>query len=91
MFLSFLKSMQTKSQDAQNPGLWVNGNRQPIQENIPQKKRKIDPDLNGDGQFSKAEQELIAQQLGDPLEDTVPTKAGNTAKKLTKNFFDEHM
>lgn len=91
MFRSFLKSMQTKSQDAQNPGLWVNGNRQPIQENIPQKKRKIDSDLNGDGVFSKAEQELIAQQLGDPLEDTVPTKAENTAKKLTKNFFDEHM
>jgi hypothetical protein len=33
MFLSFLKSMQTKSQDAQNPGLWVNGNRMPVQEN----------------------------------------------------------
>ena len=32
MFLSFLKSMQTKSQDAQNPGLWVNGMRQPIKE-----------------------------------------------------------
>jgi len=32
MFLSFLKSMQTKSQDAQNPGLWVNGNRMPVQE-----------------------------------------------------------
>jgi hypothetical protein len=32
MFLSFLKSMQTKSQDAQNPGLWVNGNRMPMQE-----------------------------------------------------------
>jgi len=32
MFLSFLKSMQNKSQDAQNPGLWVNGNRMPMQE-----------------------------------------------------------
>ena len=91
MFLTHLQGMQNKSQDAQNPGLWVNGMRQPMHENIPQKKRKIDSDLNGDGVFSKAEQELIAQQLGDPLEDTVPTKAENTAKKLTKNFFDEHM
>ena len=32
MFLSFLKSMQTNSQNAQNPGLWVNGNRMPMQE-----------------------------------------------------------
>ena len=32
MFRSFLKSMQTKSQDAQNPGLWVNGNRLPMHE-----------------------------------------------------------
>jgi hypothetical protein len=32
MFLSFLKSMQTKSQGAQNPGLWVNGMRMPVQE-----------------------------------------------------------
>ena len=32
MFRSFLKSMQTKSQDAQNPGLWVNGNRLPVYE-----------------------------------------------------------
>ena len=33
MFLSFLNSMQTNSQNAQNPGLWVNGNRMPVQEN----------------------------------------------------------
>jgi hypothetical protein len=40
MFLSFLNSMQTKSQDAQNPGLWVNGNRMPMQEELA---RKLDP------------------------------------------------
>jgi hypothetical protein len=40
MFRSFLKSMQTKSQDAQNPGLWVNGNRMPMQEELA---RKLDP------------------------------------------------
>ena len=34
MFRSYLKSMQTKSQDAQNPGLWVNGMRQPMQEAV---------------------------------------------------------
>ena len=34
MFLCFLKSMQNKSQDAQNPGLWVNGNRMPMQEGV---------------------------------------------------------
>ena len=33
MFRSYLQGMQTKNQDAQNPGLWVNGMRQPIQEN----------------------------------------------------------
>ena len=32
MFLSFLNSMQTNSQNAQNPGLWVNGNRMPMNE-----------------------------------------------------------
>lgn len=35
MFLSHLQSMQTKSQGAQNPGLWVNGNRMPMHENTP--------------------------------------------------------
>ena len=30
MFLSYLQSMQTNSQNAQNPGLWVNGNRMPM-------------------------------------------------------------
>ena len=34
MFLSFLKSMQTNSQNTQNPGLWVNGNRMPVQESL---------------------------------------------------------
>lgn len=34
MFLSHLQSMQTKSQNAQNPGLWVNGNRMPVQESL---------------------------------------------------------
>ena len=29
LYLSYLQSMQTKSQDAQNPGLWVNGMRPP--------------------------------------------------------------
>jgi hypothetical protein len=45
MFLSFLKSMQTKSQDAQNPGLWVNGNRMPMQEGKGNmdKEKVIDP------------------------------------------------
>ena len=45
MFLSFLNSMQTKSQDAQNPGLWVNGNRMPMHEgkgNL-DKEKVIDP------------------------------------------------
>lgn len=32
MFLSYLQSMQTNSQNAQNPGLWVNGRRMPVQE-----------------------------------------------------------
>ena len=44
MFLSFLKSMQTKSQDAQNPGLWVNGMRQPMHENS-----RLRKDLKNDG------------------------------------------
>jgi len=35
MFLTHLQGMQTKSQDAQNPGLWVNGNRMPMHENTP--------------------------------------------------------
>ena len=45
MFLSFLNSMQTKSQDAQNPGLWVNGNRMPMQEGKGNmdKEKVIDP------------------------------------------------
>ena len=34
MFLSHLQSMQTNSQNAQNPGLWVNGNRMPVQESL---------------------------------------------------------
>ena len=34
MFLSYLQGMQTKSQNAQNPGLWVNGNRMPVQESL---------------------------------------------------------
>jgi hypothetical protein len=38
MFLSHLQSMQTKSQDAQNPGLWVNGMRQSIQETSNQRR-----------------------------------------------------
>ena len=38
MFLSHLQSMQTKSQGAQNPGLWVNGMRQPIQETSNQRR-----------------------------------------------------
>jgi hypothetical protein len=43
MFRSFLKSMQTKSQDAQNPGLWVNGNRMPMQEGKGSMDKVIDP------------------------------------------------
>jgi len=115
MFLTHLQSMQTKSQDAQNPGLWVNGNRMPIQEGkgaptgsspegfdraraasfyklrLGKNRPAGAQDLNSDGVLSKAERELITQQLGDDLEDTTPTKAEITAKKLTKNFFDEHM
>jgi hypothetical protein len=56
MFLSFLKSMQTKSQGAQNPGLWVNGMRQPIQENEKRAQKMID--WNNNGVISKAENEL---------------------------------
>tara|TARA_R110002126_G_scaffold75847_5_gene189309 strand:+ start:5879 stop:7171 length:1293 start_codon:yes stop_codon:yes gene_type:complete len=95
MFLTHLQGMQIKSQDAQNPGLWVNGNRMPMHENTPgggtpagaspeefAKARAANPfrvrlgrgrpagaqDLNGDGQVSKAEQELIPVDLrdGDP-------------------------
>jgi len=49
MFLSFLKSMQTNSQNSQNPGLWVNGNRMPIQEGKGNmdKEKVIDPMGNG--------------------------------------------
>lgn len=56
MFLSHLQSMQTKSQDAQNPGLWVNGMRQPIQENEKRAQKEID--WNHNGVISKAENEL---------------------------------
>ena len=57
MFLSFLKSMQNKSQDAQNPGLWVNGNRMPtnLNEMFPPGQRRDDAETNSPMPGSQAE------------------------------------
>lgn len=57
MFLSHLQSMQTKSQDAQNPGLWVNGNRMPtnLNEMFPPGQRRDDAETNSPMPGSQAE------------------------------------
>ena len=57
MFLSFLKSMQNKSQDAQNPGLWVNGNRMPtnLNEMFPPGQGRDDAETNSPMPGSQAE------------------------------------
>ena len=57
MILSFLKSMQNKSQDAQNPGLWVNGNRMPtnLNEMFPPGQRRDDAETNSPMPGSQAE------------------------------------
>ena len=73
MFLSFLKSMQTKSQDAQNPGLWVNGMRQPIRENEKRAQKIID--WNHNGVISKAENELTDFAKGQIAADDADRRA----------------
>ena len=80
MFLSFLKSMQTKSQDAQNPGLWVNGNRMPMQEELA---RKLDPSASS---FFKAKSggnnhlQLVAPPVdADGNREVTPEEAARSA------------
>ena len=80
MFLSYLQSMQTKSQDAQNPGLWINGNRMPMQEELA---RKLDPSASS---FFKAKSggnnhlQLVAPPVdADANREVTPEEAAKSA------------
>lgn len=83
MFLSFLKSMQTKSQDAQNPGLWVNGMRQPIQENEKRAQKIID--WNHNGVISKAENELTNFAKGQIAAEDADARGEHEAEMKAEN------
>ena len=83
MFLSFLKSMQTKSQDAQNPGLWVNGMRQPIQENEKRAQKIID--WNHNGVISKAENELTDFAKGQIAAEDADRRGEHEAEMKAEN------
>ena len=83
MFLSFLKSMQNKSQDAQNPGLWVNGMRQPIQENEKRAQKIID--WNHNGVISKAENELTDFAKGQIAAEDADARGEHEAEMKAEN------
>ena len=76
MFRSFLKSMQTKSQDAQNPGLWVNGNRMPMQEAVKpvdqNANREVTPDeadMHADAAAAGTSKNRLGSEIGHHPED----------------------
>ena len=76
MFRSYLKSMQTKSQDPQNPGLWVNGMRQPMQEAVKpvdqNTNREVTPDeadMHADAAAAQTETSRLGSEIGQHPED----------------------
>lgn len=94
MFLSFLKSMQTKSQDAQNPGLWVNGNRMPVQEAVKpvdqNTNREVTPDeadMHADAAAAQTSKNRLGSEIGHHPHDAnndgavVPEERQTTAKQ----------
>ena len=74
LYLSYLQSLQTKSQDAQNPGLWVNGRRMPTNLNEmfpPGQERDTNLDVDGNDPHNTSKNQRSIQE-------TTSTKA--TAK-----------
>jgi len=76
MFLTHLQGMQTKSQDAQNPGLWVNGNRMPMHENSRLRKIMKD-DIEKSNLSWTPRDERVARRLND----TIAPGVGDTQKR----------
>ena len=76
MFRSYLKSMQTNSQNAQNPGLWVNGMRQPMHEAVkpvdPDADTEVTPDeanMHADAAAAQTETNRLGSEIGQHPED----------------------
>jgi len=76
VFLTHLQGMQTKSQDAQNPGLWVNGNRMPMHENSRLRKIMKD-DIEKSNLSWTPRDERVARRLND----TIAPGVGDTQKR----------
>ena len=81
MFLSYLQSMQNKSQDAQNPGLWVNGNRMPVQESL------LGAAVRGIGKVAKFGYGL-GNNLGNGMMNTANTAVSGSPLKRPARYGD---